>query len=44
MEDVYSFGVCESCKEKMPLKNGRCCKCQMTIPDFISNLFGGKNG
>jgi hypothetical protein len=42
-DDVYSFGECGGCGKIKPLKNRRCHECQIRMPEFFNQLFGGKN-
>jgi hypothetical protein len=41
--DGFSFGNCKRCGKMGALKNGVCSKCRFDVPDFLINLFGGKD-
>ena len=41
-EDKYSFGRCERCGQVKALKNGVCKECEISLPEFLSGLFGGE--
>jgi hypothetical protein len=45
MEDKFSFGACEQCQKQEALKNGKCGRCNVgvpEVPEFLMDLFKKK--
>lgn len=38
----YYFGICTKCGKNTALKDAVCAECKDTLPDFMRDLFKGK--